>query len=68
MLRIKDIYVSTDGIKSIAFENGCSFEPSYLVINYKFDEEPVKIEVKDLEEFIEVADNFCTKYNFMKEA
>ena len=68
MLRVKDMYVSTDGIKNIEFENGYNFGPNYLVINYKFEEEPVKIEVKDFEEFVEVADNFCTNYNFAKGA
>ena len=68
MLRIKDIFVSTNQIKSIEFENGHTFGPNYLIINYFYEENPTKIEVNDFEEFVEVANNFCTKINFMREA
>lgn len=68
MIRVKNTYVTIDNLKSITFENGCSFSPNYLVITYFYDDEDVKIEVKNFDEFVEVADDFCTKVNFMKGA
>lgn len=61
MLRVKDMYVSTKDIKSIRYIT--SYSDKYLIIKYAFDDEEVKIDVDDFEEYVGLADMICEKIN-----
>lgn len=64
MERIKDVYVLTDDIKAIYFQQ--EEYTSFLVIKYRFEEEVTKIPVVDFNEFYELAEGLCDKINMMK--
>lgn len=57
MIRIKDIYISTTDIKSLKFDKEVGpTNGGYLIINYRFDDEPIKIYVSNFEEYENLAD------------
>lgn len=64
MERIKDVYVLTDDIKAIYFQQ--EEYTSFLVIKYRFEEEVTKIPVDGFNEFYELAEELCDKINMMK--
>ena len=58
MLKVKNDYISTEGIKKIHYEvNG---DCRYICITYRFDDEnPIKIEVDDFCEYEGLALDIC---------
>ena len=59
MINIDNNWYSIDNIKSITCME--SFGYTYLVINYMFGEDPIKIDVGNLENYIVQADRIADR-------
>jgi hypothetical protein len=58
MIRIKDVYVSLNNIKKLYFE-GHGEHYCYMFIEYQFDDNPVKIEVDNFDDYVMYAEEIA---------
>lgn len=57
MIRIKDVYVSLSNIKKLYFEGNGNY--CYMFIEYQFDDNPVKIEVDNFDDYVLYAEEIA---------